>query len=132
MPIPTDELLFAGGLMLATTIGAIACSVVTRSVARLRNEAGFAARQDALWRHIERRTKEIVAGGADLQRLEVERLVLAELQPLIAMHVALADFMPDADRRAVESFLLGVTRRNLSAELDRQQAPRTPEWAGAA
>jgi hypothetical protein len=132
MPIATDGLLLAGGLMLATAAGALACSVAAGSLARLRHEARFGARQEALWRHILRRTEEIVRGASGLHRLDVERLAMAALEPLIAMHVALADFMPEADQRAVETFLLGVTRRNLSAELDRREtAAPTQDLVGA-
>jgi hypothetical protein len=122
MPMPTDAVLFTGGLMLATAFCALVCSAAAGGVARIRHEGEFGARQDALWRHVCRRTGEIVDGAANQSRAETERLVRQELEPLVAMHVALADFMPESDRRAVESFLVGAMRRNLQAELDRRDA----------
>ncbi|MFO1151107.1 MAG: hypothetical protein U1E62_22245 [Alsobacter sp.] len=119
--------------MLATVFGALVCSAAAGGVARLRHEARFGARQDALWRHILLRTGEIVSNAANLHRSEVERITMAELEPLIALHVSLADFMSDADREAVRTFLVGVTRRHLLAALDRRDDGACRDaWAGAA
>jgi cytochrome b len=133
MPFAPHEMVFTGGLMLATVLSALVFSAAAGGVARLRQEARFGARQDALWRHILVRTSHIVSNASGLHRTEVERLAMAELGPLIAMHVALAEFMPDGDREAVKSFLEGATRRHILAELDRRQdAADVSALAGAA